>query len=111
MYSWHTYNWHTDWKKKVLSTAAKYPIFVGECGADTKKMDFIPLADQEDPYTWVPDMLGFIQQHRLNWTGWCLHPKASPVMISDWSYTPTPYWGAFAKRALAGEKFPLKKTR
>ena len=111
MYSWHTYNWHTDWEKKVLATAAKYPIFVGECGADTKKMDFIPLADQEDPYTWVPDMLGFIQQHRLNWTGWCLHPKASPVMISDWSYTPTPYWGAFARRALAGEKFPLKKTR
>ncbi len=111
MYSWHTYNWHTGWEEKVLATAAKYPIFVGECGADITKMSFIPEADQEDPYTWVPDMLGFIQKHRLNWAGWCLHPKASPIMISDWSYTPTPFWGAFAKRALAGEKFPLKKTR
>lgn len=111
MYSWHTYNWHTDWEDKILATAAKHPIFVGECGADAKKMSFIPAEDQEDPYTWVPDMLGFIQKHRLNWTGWCLHPKASPVMISDWSYTPTPYWGIFAKRALAGEQFPLKKTR
>jgi len=111
MYSWHTYNWHTGWEEKVLATAAKYPIFVGECGADIKKMSFIPADDQEDPYTWVPDMLGFIQKYRLNWTGWCLHPKASPIMISDWSYTPTPFWGAFAKRALAGEKFPLKKTR
>ncbi|TWU01647.1 glycoside hydrolase family 5 protein [Neorhodopirellula pilleata] len=111
MYSWHTYNWHTDWEKKVLATAAKHPIFVGECGADINKMNFIPLADQEDPYTWVPDMLGFIQKHRLNWTGWCLHPKASPVMISDWSYTPTPFWGAYAKRALSGEMFPLNKTR
>ena len=111
MYSWHTYNWHNGWEEKVLATAAKHPIFVGECGADIKKMSFIPAEDQEDPYTWVPDMLGFIQKHRLNWTGWCLHPKASPVMISDWSYTPTPYWGVFAKQALAGKKFPLNKTR
>ena len=106
MYSWHTYNWHTGWEAKVLATAALHPIFLGEAGADIKKMDFIPADDQEDPYTWVPDMLGFVQKHQLNWTGWCLHPKASPVMISDWSYTPTPFWGAFAKRALAGEHFP-----
>lgn len=111
MYSWHTYNWHTGWDEKALQTATHYPIFVGECGADTKKMDFIPADDQEDPYTWVPDMLGVIQKHRLNWTGWCLHPKATPVLISDWSYTPTPYWGEFAKRALSGEKFPIKRLR
>ena len=111
MYSWHTYNWHTDWEEKVLATAAMHPIFVGEVGADENKMSFIPAADQEDPFTWVPDMLGFIQKHRLNWTGWCLHPKASPIMISDWNYTPTPFWGSFAKRALAGEEFELKRTR
>lgn len=111
MYSWHTYNWHTDWEKKMLATAEKHPIFLGEVGADIHKMDFIPAEDQEDPYTWVPDMLGFIQKHRLNWTGWCFHPRATPVMISDWSYTPTPYWGKFAKEALSGKKFELKKTR
>ena len=111
MYSWHTYNWHTDWEKKVLAAAAKYPIFLGEVGADTHKMDFIPLEAQEDPYTWVPDMLGFIQKYHLNWTGWCLHPGATPLLISDWNYTPTPYWGIFAQRALAGEQFELKRTR
>ena len=111
MYSWHTYNWHSGWEEKVLATAQKHPIFLGEVGADVTKMSFIPADDQEDPYTWVPDMLGFIQKHRLNWTGWCLHPKASPVMISDWSYTPTPFWGAFAKEALSGKQFELKKTR
>lgn len=111
MYSWHTYHWHTDWEKRVLPAAAKYPIFLGEVGADIKKMDFIPAADQEDPYTWVPDMLGFIQKHHIHWTGWCFHPKASPVMISDWKYTPTPFWGQFAKDALSGKKFELKRTR
>jgi hypothetical protein len=111
MYSWHTYNWHKGWEERVLATAAKHPIFLGEVGADIHKMDFIPANEQEDPHTWVPDMLGFVQQHRLNWTGWCLHPKASPVMISDWKYTPTPFWGEYAKAALAGRQFTMKRMR
>ena len=111
IYSWHTYHWHKDWERKVLATAKLHPILVGEVGADIQKMSFIPADDQEDPYTWVPDMLGFIQKHRLNWTGWCFHPKATPVMISDWSYTPTPFWGQFAKDALSGKQFELKRTR
>ncbi|HEY9249334.1 MAG TPA: glycoside hydrolase family 5 protein [Rariglobus sp.] len=111
MYSWHQYNWHKGWARTVLQAAAKYPIFVGEVGADTKKMDFIPHDIQEDPYTWVPDMLGFIQKHRLNWTAWCFHPKATPVMISDWKYTPTPFWGVFAKDALGGKQFEMKRMR
>ena len=111
MYSWHVYNWHKGWEKHVLAAAAKHPILVGEVGADVKKMDFLPHDIQEDPYTWAPDMLGFIQKHRLNWTAWCFHPRATPVMISDWKYTPTPFWGAFAKRAFAGEQFELKRVR
>lgn len=111
MYSWHVYNWHVGWEAHVLAAAAKYPILVGEVGADTKKMDFIPHDIQESPYTWVPDMLGFIQKHRLNWTGWCFHPYATPVMISDWKYTPTPFWGQFAKDALAGKQFEMKRMR
>jgi hypothetical protein len=111
MYSWHTYNWHTDWATRVLPAAEKFPIFLGEVGADIKKMGFIPLEDQEDPYTWVPDMLGFIQKHRINWTGWCFHPRATPVMITDWSYTPSPFWGQFAKDALSGKQFEMKRMR
>jgi endoglucanase len=111
MYSWHIYNWHKGWEEKVLACAAQHPILVGEFGADVKKMDFIPLDIQEDPSTWVPDILGFIQKHELNWTAWCFHPQATPVMISDWNYTPTPFWGAHAKDALAGKKFEMKKMR
>jgi aryl-phospho-beta-D-glucosidase BglC (GH1 family) len=110
MYSWHTYNWHGGWAK-ILPVAEKYPIFLGEVGADIKKMDFIPHAQQEDPYTFIPDMLGFIQKYHINWTGWCFHPRATPVMISDWSYTPTPFWGVFAKEALAGKQFEMKRMR
>ncbi|MEI8311639.1 MAG: glycoside hydrolase family 5 protein [Verrucomicrobiota bacterium] len=111
MYSWHTYNWHKGWAEKVLAAAAIYPVFLGEVGADIKKMDFIPAADQEDPYTFIPDILGFIQKYKINWTGWSFDPDATPVMISDWNYTPTPFWGAFAKEALAGKQFELKNMR
>ncbi|PTX97652.1 glycoside hydrolase family 5 [Verrucomicrobia bacterium LW23] len=111
MYSWHTYHWHPGWER-IPPIAEKYPIFLGEVGASPKGvMGFIPEKDQEDPYTFSPDMLGFIQKYKIHWTGWCFHPKAAPCMIEDWTYKPTPYWGEFAKRALGGEAFEMKKMR
>lgn len=111
MYSTHIYNWKSDWAGMVMGAAEHYPIFVGEVGADVKKMSFIPLERQEDPSTWVPDMLGLIQKHRFHWTGWSFHPRTTPVLVSDWNFTPTPFWGVHAKAALAGKKFELKRMR
>ncbi len=111
MYAWHTYHWHKGWGT-ILPVAAKYPIFLGEVGAAPREeMTFIPLEQKEDPYTFSPDMLGFIQKNHIHWTAWCFHPKAGPCMIKSWDYDATPYWGAFAKRALAGEKFEMKRMR
>lgn len=111
MYSSHVYPWKSDWQGKFLALAAKYPLFIGEVGADTQRMDFLPPERQEDPATWVPDMLGVIQKHRLHWTAWCFHPKSTPRVLLDWNYTPTPFWGAFVKQALAGETFETKRLR
>lgn len=111
MYAWHTYHWHKGWNR-IVPVAAKHPIFLGEVGAAPREqMTFIDMDAKEDPYTFSPDMLGFIQKLRINWTGWCFHPKAGPCMIENWDYVPTPYWGEFAKRALAGEKFEMKRMR
>jgi endoglucanase len=109
--STHIYTWKSNWKEKVLCVAEKYPILVGEVGCDIKKMDFIPDSGFEDPYTWAPDMLGFMREYGLHYTAFSFHPSASPVMITGWDYTPTPFWGAFVKRALAGEEFPMKRMR
>jgi hypothetical protein len=111
IYSWHCYNWHRGWEAKVLAVAEKHPVVVGEFGADVKKMGFIPDADQEDPHTWAPDMLGFIQKHKLHWTAWCMHTAATPRLLADWDYTPTPFWGAYVNDALAGKRFELKRPR
>jgi hypothetical protein len=106
MYASHVYPWKKNWQKKFLDAAAKHPILLGEVGGDAKKMTFIPANHQENVETWVPAMLGLIQKHRLNWTGWCFHPSASPRMLVNWEYKPTPFWGQPAKDALAGKRFP-----
>lgn len=112
MYATHFYNWHKHWEDHFMAVAEKYPVLVGECGADTHKMNFIPVKAQEDPYTWAPDAIGFIQKHHLNWTAWSFHTKATPDLLLDWEYyTPTPFWGAFVKDALAGKQYEMKRTR
>jgi hypothetical protein len=52
-----------------------------------------------------------LQKYKLNWTGFSFNPHCGPPVIADWNYTPTPYWGVFAKQALAGQQFELKKLR
>jgi endoglucanase len=111
VYSAHVYPWKDHWQDKFVCVAEKYPLFLGEVGADTQKMDFVPADKQEDPSTWVPDILGLIQSHHLNWTAWDFHPKSTPRVILDWSYTPTPFWGEAVKKALAGEQYEMKKMR
>jgi hypothetical protein len=111
IYSSHIYPWKKDWQNKVLTAAAKYPIFVGEIGCPLERMPFIPPSQHEDPYTWAPDALGLIQKYQLNWTAFSFHPKSAPMVISDWQYTPTPYWGAFVKEALGGKAFVMGKMR
>jgi hypothetical protein len=106
MLSTHIYSQKRDYPGKVLIMADKYPIFVGEFGANTKKFDFMPAAAQEDAETWVPKIFGFMQKHKMHYTGWSFHPSAGPTMIKGWDFEPTPEWGAVAKRALAGEQFP-----
>ena len=111
MYESHVYPWKREWQAKFLDAAAQYPILIGEVGCQPERMPFIPPEAHEMPETWAPDMLGCIQKYRLNWTAWCFHPKASPCLLLDWDYTPTPYWGVPAKAALCGQSFDMKKMR
>ena len=111
VYASHIYPWKRNWQGKMLDIAAHHPILIGVVGADHKKQPWETEASFVQPETWLPDMLGLIQKHRLHWTGWCFHVSAGPAMLADWRYTPTSYWGEYAKRALAGEQFELKRLR
>jgi hypothetical protein len=112
MYATHFYNWHKDWSAHFMAVAAKYPVLIGETGADVKKMSFIPANQQEDPSTWVPDLLGFIQKNHLNWTGWSFYTGATPGMLSDLTnYTPNSFWGEPVKEALNGKQYTMQRER
>ncbi len=105
MYATHVYPWKSNWERHFLEAAKHYPIFVGEVGCQDKKMPFEH--SLKDPYVWAPRILACIQENRLNWTAWSFHPKAGPVVITDWDYTPSPFWGAFVRAALRGVPFLL----
>tara|TARA_R100000027_G_scaffold2734_9_gene2706 strand:- start:7137 stop:9299 length:2163 start_codon:yes stop_codon:yes gene_type:complete len=111
MYASHVYPWKSGWTESFLEAAAEYPILLGEVGADARKMTFMPEEIQEDWETWVPSILGLIQEYRLNWTAWCFHPKASPRMLLDWTYEPTPFWGQQAREAMNGKSYELDRLR
>lgn len=117
MYSSHNYPWKKNWQHNVLDAATKYPIFVGEVGCPEKWSDFkfIPKSQQfvklGPGCTWPADVIGMMQKYKLNWTGFSFHPKCGPEVISDWNYTPTPYWGKYVQEALAGKKFDMPKMR
>lgn len=105
MYESHPYPWKSNWKESFVDVSEEHPIFIGEIGAPNERFDFIPPSAHEAPETFVPDALGLIQKHRLNWTGWAFHPTAAPVLLENWDYTPTDYWGLPAKEALEGRRF------
>jgi endoglucanase len=117
VYSSHIYPWKKGWQAAMLDVAAVHPIFMGEVGCPEKWEDFSFISPKEryeelgPNCKWPADMLGTIQKHKLNWTGFSFHPKCGPMVISDWQYTPTPYWGVYVKDALAGKTFEVQRIR
>lgn len=109
VYSVHVYPWKSNWQHAFLDVAAKHPLFLGEVGAQDKPMPFEK--SLVDPYAWSPEILACIQKNKLHWTAWSFHPGASPCVISNWDYTPTPYWGAFVRAALRGARFESDRLR
>ena len=117
MYSHHNYPWKRGWQKAVVDVALQHPIFIGEVGCPEKWEDFKFIKEGEryeklgPGCEWPADMLGMIQKYKLNWTGFSFHPKCGPMVISDWNYTPTPYWGVYVKEALEGKPFEMRRMR
>ena len=99
VYDSHIYPWK-EWDgvnhdTKVLRIANRYPIIIGEIGIDP---------DGEwgaaDKPNWLRNMFIWIDFHDLHWTAWFFHTAATPNMISDWNYTPTPHHGMIVKEKL-----------
>lgn len=111
VYASHIYEWKKNWRHCVVAIAEKHPVLLGEVGADPRHMTVHKEHGPEEAATWVPDMLGLIQAHKLHWAAWSMHTDATPRIVSDWRFTPTPFWGTHVKDALSGKPFELKRMR
>jgi hypothetical protein len=86
------------WIVRMETAARTLPVIVSEFGSDPK--GGAGLTGEQ----WVRRVLQALEGHQWAWTAWDLHPAASPCLIADWKYTPTPWFGVPVKQALAGKQ-------
>jgi hypothetical protein len=100
LYANHAYPIKGDpvekWLAKMEKATQTLPVIVSEFGAEGRGVQ------GQTGEQWVRQVLQILQAHEWSWTAWDLHPSAGPRLISDWSYTPTPAFGAWVKQALLG---------
>jgi len=88
------------WTARTEAFAQKLPLIVTEFGSDEKMWKF-PKDWNYNDERWGREMIAILEAHRWNWLAWDFHPTASPCLIADWNYTPTPHFGVWVKEALA----------
>ena len=85
------------WIANMEKAAAKVPVIVSEFGGNSGPSREVP-ADN-----WLLHVMQALEDHHWAWVAWDLHTSARPNLISDWNYTPSPAFGVYVKRALAGD--------
>jgi hypothetical protein len=100
IYANHAYPFKGDtverWLEKMEKAAKTLPLIVSEFGSDPRG------GAGRTGEQWVRQVLQVLEDHQWAWTAWDLHPHASPCLVSDWKYTPTPHFGVWVKQVLAG---------
>ncbi len=93
IYANHAYPFKGDtverWIAKMEAATRTLPVIVSEFGGRNAK---------DEP--WVRQVLQALEDHQWDWTAWDMHPAASPCLIRNWTYTPTPFFGQWVKLAL-----------
>ncbi len=102
VYDAHVYNWKRDWEDNFLAVSEKYPVIIGEWGAQPEgsEFDFVPAEQQIAPDIWVPDFIELLNKRQLHHAAWSFHPEAEPCLIQNFNYDPTPYFGVYVKEFL-----------
>lgn len=93
LYANHTYPFKGDsvdkWLAKMEAATKELPVIVSEFG---------PPGTKEEP--WLRRVLRILEDNQWDWTAWDMHPAASPCLIKNWNYEPTPFFGKWVKLAL-----------
>lgn len=87
------------WQKQWGYVADNYPMIATEIGwvKEDGYGSHIPVINNDGTYG--PNLVRFMEERGISWTGWCFDPNWSPTMISDWDFTPTEQ-GRFYKEVM-----------
>jgi endoglucanase len=92
--------WEEKWEKDWAFVAEKYPVILTEVGFATasEKGVHIPVEGDE---VYGKALSSFTADKGISWVVWCFDPDWSPLMFTDWDYTPTRQGSFFKKVMLA----------
>lgn len=94
--------WEDQWTKDWGFVAKKYPVFlteIGFCYPDDKGAHIPVLGDE----SYGKAITAYADANNISYTVWVFDPQWSPMLFSDWNYTPTRQ-GKFFKAVLQGYK-------
>lgn len=92
--------WEPKWEEDWGYVAKKYPVILTEIGFATpdERGVHVPVHGDE---TYGNALVNFAAERGISWVVWCFDPRWSPLMFTDWDYTPTRQ-GAFFRKVMTG---------
>ncbi len=77
-----------NWDEAFGHVAERYPLFATEIGymRAGQKGAHDPVIDDG---SYGPRITDYLAARGASWVAWCFHPEWSPMLISDWDFTPT----------------------
>jgi hypothetical protein len=93
--------WANKWTADWGFVAEKYPLLlteVGFCGADDPGAHIPVISDE----SYGDAITSYCRDKGISYVVWVFDPDWSPMLFSDWNFTPTRQ-GRYFKKALQGE--------
>jgi endoglucanase len=93
--------WVEQWEEDWGFVADKYPVILTEIGfaLPEERGVHVPVHGDEE---YGQTLVDYAAGKGISWVVWCFDPNWSPLMFTDWDYTPTRQ-GAFFKKVMTGE--------
>lgn len=95
--------WEEKWTRDWGFVAEKYPLIlteIGFCGPDDKGAHIPVISDE----SYGDAITKYTRDRGISWVVWVFDPQWSPMMFSDWNFTPTRQGKYFKKVLTEGGK-------
>lgn len=91
--------WESQWEEDWGFVSEKYPVMLTEIGfaLPDEPGVHIPVYGDEE---YGNAIVSFAADRNISWVVWCFDPQWSPLMYTDWDYTPTRQ-GEFFRKAMS----------